>query len=265
MTDPKQRLARAALLAGTGMLLALAAVVPAEASSHREAPGITGTPRLDGTDFYMFTSYETGRQGYTTLIADYYPLQDPNGGPNYFEMEPNGVYEIHIDNVGDGQEHITFQFQFLNSQNDIFLNVGGQPTTIPLVQAGQIGVGGNAADTGALNVNESFTVKEIFGNRRTGESLKLTNAADGSDVFTKPVDNIGFKTLPDYAAYAANFVYSVKIPGCAMPGRLFAGQRKDPFVVSLGGTFDLLNWSGDNKTLLTGRSEERRVGKECLE
>jgi len=257
------RAGRAALMAGTGMLLALAIAMPAEASSHREAPGITATPRLDGTDFYMFTSYETGRAGYTTLIADYYPLQDPNGGPNYFEMEPNGVYEIHIDNVGDGQEHITFQFQFQNSQNDIFLNVGGQPTTIPLVQAGQIGVGGDPTKIAALNVNESFTVKEIFGNRRTGESLKVTNAANGADVFTKPVDNIGFKTLPDYAAYTANFVYSVNIPGCALPGRLFAGQRKDPFVVSLGGTFDLLNWSGDNKTLLTGEANNN-AGRDDL-
>src|SRR6185369_11156383 len=37
--------------------------------------------------------------------------------------------------------------------------------------------------------------------------------------------------------------YTVNIPGCATPGRLFVGQRKDPFVVNLGETFDLINLS----------------------
>jgi hypothetical protein len=248
------RLGRFALLAATGLSSVLLSPGCAQASSHREAPGITATPKLDGTDFYMFTSYESGRAAFTTLIADYLPLQDPNGGPNYFQLEQNGIYEIHIDNNGDGAEDLTYQFQFQNTQNDIFLNVGGVPVTIPLIQAGRIGVGGNPADTGNLNVTETFTVSEIFGPRRTGEKLKITNAATGSDVFTKPVDNIGFKTLPDYAEYAANFVYSINIPGCATPGRLFVGQRKDPFVVSLGGTFDLLNFSGDNRTLLIGEA-----------
>jgi hypothetical protein len=59
-------------------------------------------------------------------------------------------------------------------------------------------------------------------------------------VFTKPVDNIGNKSIPDYAAYAASHVYSVTIPGC-QPGRLFVGQRKDPFAVNLGEVFDLVN------------------------
>ena len=71
----------------------------------------------------------------------------------------------------------------------------------------------------------------------------LTNAADGTIVFTKPVDNIGNKTLPDYNAYANAYIYNVLIPGCPTPGRLFVGQRKDPFVVNLGETFDLINLS----------------------
>lgn len=43
--------------------LVAAAGATIQASSHREAPGITHTPKLDGTDFYMFRSYETGGQG----------------------------------------------------------------------------------------------------------------------------------------------------------------------------------------------------------
>jgi hypothetical protein len=57
----------------------------------------------------------------------------------------------------------------------------------------------------------------------------------------RPVDNIGFETLPDYAAYAAAHIYKIQIPGCPTNGRVFVGQRKDPFVVNLGETFDLIN------------------------
>ena len=62
----------------------------------------------------------------------------------------------------------------------------------------------------------------------------MTNAAGGSATFAKPSDNIGVKTIPDYAAYAAQHVYSVNIPGCSTPGKVFVGQRKDPFAVNLG-------------------------------
>ncbi|MFI4931066.1 MAG: DUF4331 family protein, partial [Burkholderiales bacterium] len=70
-----------------------AALVPAHASSHREAPYITTRPKVDGTDFYMFSSYEPNRPGYVTMIANYLPLQDPYGGPNYFSLDPAALYE----------------------------------------------------------------------------------------------------------------------------------------------------------------------------
>src|ERR671912_2394675 len=73
---------------------------PAMASSHREAPFITTAPKVDGTDFYMFRSYEPGRSDFVTLVANYLPLQDPYGGPNYFSLDANALYEIHIDNNG---------------------------------------------------------------------------------------------------------------------------------------------------------------------
>src|SRR5476649_3063428 len=76
----------------------------AMASSHREAPFITQNPKVDATDFYMFRSYEAGRSAYTTLVADYVPLQDAYGGPNYFALDPAALYEIHIDNNGDDKE-----------------------------------------------------------------------------------------------------------------------------------------------------------------
>src|SRR5690349_12139782 len=77
------------------------------ASSHREAPMITESPKLDGTDFYMFNSYEPGRQDYVTFVANYIPLQDAYGGPNFFTFDTNALYEIHIDNNGDNVEDLT--------------------------------------------------------------------------------------------------------------------------------------------------------------
>jgi hypothetical protein len=109
------------LLVISGIVLA---GMTAHASSHREAPLITATPKLDGADFYMFNSYESGRSNFVTFVADYLPLQDAYGGPNYFRLETNGVYEIHIDNAGDAHEHITFQFQFWETQRHIALPIG---------------------------------------------------------------------------------------------------------------------------------------------
>jgi hypothetical protein len=235
---PMNKIKYAAVFAAT-----LLSIGQALASSHREAPLITGTPKLDGCDFYMFNSYEAGRSNFVTMVADYLPLQDAYGGPNYFQLETNGVYEIHIDNNGDAQEDITFQFQFYKTSRNISLPIGppGSQVTnaIPLVIGGQIFAGNNAN----LNVLETYTVKMITGNRRTGVAQYITNAADGTTVFTKPVDNIGNKTLPDYNAYANSYIYNINIPGSATPGRLFVGQRKDPFVVNLGETFDLINFS----------------------
>ena len=223
--------------------LAAAAALPAHASSHREAPAITTMPKVDGTDFYMFNSYEPSRltgPGYVTLIANYQPLQDAYGGPNYFKLDPNALYEIHVDNNGDGKEDITFQFRFNNTLRGTTLSIGGQNVAIPLTQSGQI----TAPNATTSNVNETFTVDVVRGDRRIGTRASVTNANGGSNVFAKPVDNIGNKTIPNYAAYAAQHIYTVNIPGCTGSGKVFVGQRKDPFAVNLGVIFDLINVPG---------------------
>ncbi len=228
---------RAAPLAAAALL---ACVSLAQASSHREAPSITTSPKVDATDFYMFRSYETNRDGYVTLIANYQPLQDAYGGPNYFAMDPNALYEIHVDNNGDAKEDLTFQFRFKNALaggTGVTLPIGGKAVAIPLVQAGVV-TGINSA---SLNLTESYTVSVVRGDRRKGTVSMVTNATGGSTTFTKPVDNIGVKTIPNYAAYAAQHIYTVNIPGCAMPAKVFVGQRQDPFAVNLGVIFDLVN------------------------
>jgi hypothetical protein len=223
---------------------AAAGIGSAQASSHREAPFITTQPKVDATDFYMFRSYEGvaadgsgGRSGYVTLIANYLPLQAPYGGPNYFKLDENALYEIHVDNDGDAKEDITFQFRFKNNLKGIALDIGGKQVPIPLTQAGAVS---NPNDPN-LNVNEQYTVTVVRGDRRGGRPDKVTNANGGADTFDKPADNIGTKTIADYAGYAAKHVYNVNIPGCDGQGRVFVGQRQDPFGVNLGPIFDLVN------------------------
>ena len=219
---------------------ALGLVMPlaAQASSHREAPQITETPKVDATDFYMFNSYEAGRQNYVTLIANYLPLQDPYGGPNYFTLDNDAIYEIHVDNDGDAREEITFQFKFNTAVKGVTLDIDGEQVAIPLAQAGTVGPGRDETDN--LNVVETYTVTMIDGDRRTGATNSLTDSVSGSEEFVKPVDNIGNKTIANYSSYANEHIYDVSIPGCG-DGRLFVGQRQEGFVVNLGETFDLIN------------------------
>lgn len=228
-------------------LAALAAMLPAviisstaTASSHREAPAITSSPRVDGTDLYMFRSYETGREDYITILANYLPLQDAYGGPNYFRLDPSALYEIHIDNNGDALEDLTFQFRFNEQVKGLSLNIGPEGNTaavaVPLTNIGPI----SAGNTAALNVVETYSVSLVRGDRRTGARSAVTDP-NGGESFAKPVDNIGNKSIGDYPAYAASHIHDISIPGCATNGRVFVGQRQEGFVVNLGETFDLVN------------------------
>src|ERR1700722_19611126 len=214
----------------------------ARASSHREAPLITTMPKTDGTDFYMFSSYESGHSGDVTLVADYQPLEDPFAGPNYYTMDPTAAYDININNNGNALPQITFRFQFTNTYKGLTVPVNGKSIEVPLVNIGPITAG--SGGTAASNLIETYTVQEI-GGRGYGPQY-LTNVSGGSKTFTKPTDNIGNKTFTspsDYETYADQYIYSVNIPGCSTPGRVLVGPRKDPFVVNLGEPFDLVNIS----------------------
>ena len=211
-----------------------AAIMPlaAIASSHREAPAISGMPRVDASDFYLFRSYETGRSGYVTVIANYVPLQDPTGGPNFFNLDTDAVYQIHFTNNGAATPDLSFKFRFTTHSKNLKVSTGGKSIAVPLVNIGQI----NAAGSN-LNVSQTYTIQVT----RPTEQAFVTNAATGEGSFAKPADNIGEKSIPDYEGYAANFVYDIRIPGCAASGRVFVGQRKEGFVVNVGEIFDLVN------------------------
>ena len=246
MKTPKYRRARMVpLLSAIAAIYGLSAL-PAQASSHREAPAIAMNPSVDATDLYFFRSYETGRAGYVTLVANYNPFQDPQGGPNFFQFNPNALYEIHLDNVGDGKEHLTFQFKFTNTSKQQALMVGGKSVKIPLIDSGPFN---GAVNPPTLNVRETYTLDIVAGPRRTGTKYSVTNAAAGGGAtFDKPVDNIGDKTFGGptaYATYAAKHIYDVNlnIPGCTTTAKVFVGQRKEPFYIAVGKIFDLFNFN----------------------
>ena len=140
-----------------------------QASSYREAPGIARAPALDSTDFYAFNSYESGREGYVTLIANYIPLQDAYGGPNYFAMDPAAEYAIHIDNDGDAMEDISFTLKFtpmLAADNQgVALTVGPEgnqrSVKVPLKNVGPV----SAEDMSAVNFSEQYSLMMVEGDR----------------------------------------------------------------------------------------------------
>jgi hypothetical protein len=244
-------------LAAAGATLMLASA-PAWTSSHREAPFLTNAPKVDGTDFYMFRSYAPGREGYVTLIADFIPFQDPQGGPNFYQFDPNALYEIHIDNNGDAKEDITFQLRFKSTSKRTALNIGGKQVLIPLINSSTL----SGVNPAALNVRETYTIDMVRGERRVGPRTRLTALNGGAAEFDKPVDNIGDKTFggpSGYETYANMHIYDVAIPGCAA-GRVFVGQRKEPFYIAVGKIFDLFNLNplgpeaGGNKNDLEGKN-----------
>jgi hypothetical protein len=179
-------------------------------SSHREAPEISQDPVADSTDLYAFVSPD--RPDTVTLIANYVPLQQPSGGPNFFEFGDDVLYEIHIDNDGDGRPDISYKFRFKT-----VLKVGG---------------------TFLYNVGPIQSLDSKNWNRRQFVSVWRTDHSGGETALANnlpcPPCNIGPLSTPGYAGVAASAIHD--LPG----GRkVFAGQRAEAFYVDLGAVFDL--------------------------
>jgi hypothetical protein len=179
-------------------------------SSHREAPEIAKDPVADSTDLYAFVSPDAA--GTVTMIANYIPLEGPAAGPNFYEFGDDVLYEIHIDNNGDGVADISYQFTF-SSENTI-------PTTF-LYNDGPI----ESLDSKNWNRRQFYSVARVSGNGRT--QMLAQNLAC-------PPCNIGPLSTPDYPALASAAVHALG------NGRtVFAGQRAEAFFVDLGAIFDL--------------------------
>jgi uncharacterized protein DUF4331 len=179
-------------------------------SSHREAPAIAKDPVADSTDLYAFVSPDA--PGTVTLIANYIPLEGPDGGPNFFEFGDDVLYAIHVDNNGDAMPDVTYQFRFqtqIKNPNTFLYNTG-QITTI---------------DSPSWNRPQFYSVTWIA----NGEATTL-----GSGLACPPC-NVGPRSTPSYASLAQSAIHD--LPGGR--GKVFAGQRQEGFYVDLGSIFDL--------------------------
>ena len=178
-------------------------------SSHREAPEISKDAVADSTDLYAFVSPD--KPNTVTLIANYVPLQAPDGGPNFYEFGDDVLYSINIDNTGDGHPDVVYEFRFSNKITDpkTFLYNTGPITSLTDV---------------TWNRRQFYTVKRIA----NGKSTTL-----GSNLACPPC-NIGPLSTPNYPSLAAAAIH-------ALPngGQVFAGQRAEGFFVDLGSIFDL--------------------------
>ena len=174
-------------------------------SSHREAPEISKDPVADSTDIYAFVSPD--KPGSVTLIANYIPLEAPAGGPNFYEFGDDVLYEIHIDNNGDGQADISYQFRF--------------NTTV------------RNPDTFLYNTGPIESLGSANWNRVQTYSVSGPSGTLGSGLACPPC-NVGPLSTPDYAGLAAAAVHDL---GGGIS--VFAGQRAEAFFVDLGAIFDL--------------------------
>jgi hypothetical protein len=210
----KSRAVAAGTVATALIALVAASVGPAPgdgtASSHREAPLIAEDPVADNTDVYAFVSPD--RPDTVTIMANYIPLEEPAGGPNFHAFGEGVLYELKVDNTGDGKEDISYQFRFRTETRnpDTFLYNTGPIETL--------------SDTD-WNRPQFYSVTRVD-RRRRGTVL-------AQDLPTPPV-NIGPRSTPSYGSLMGAAVQD--LPG---GGKVYAGQIDDPFFVDLGSVFDL--------------------------
>jgi hypothetical protein len=203
---------RSQILGVTAIFVVALALMPGQASSHREAPLLAQDPMADNTDVYAFVSPDAPDT--VTLIANFIPFQKPDGGPNFYSFDPNVVYEIHVDNNGDAVEDITYQWRFTTEVRNpgTFLYNTGTVSTL---------------DDPDLNVRQFYRLTRINGPRRTGTATELSGR------LPVPPPNIGPRSTPNYGAIGGG------VQQLAGNIRVFAGQRDEGFYVDLG-IFDLL-------------------------
>jgi hypothetical protein len=193
-------------------------------SSHREAPEISKDPVADNTDVYAFVSPDSPQT--VTLISNFLPLQDPPGGPNFFEFGDDVLYSIYIDNDADGLPEIAYVFNFsteLRNPNTFLYNTG--PIT--------------SLDSPNWNKRQFYSVTRVDGDDTTAYGTGREDSArlrtrDLADELACPPCNVGPRSTPNYPALGQAAVHDL---GGGV--KVFAGQRTDGFYVDLGAIFDL--------------------------
>src|SRR5215470_3981963 len=154
-------------------------------SSHREAPEISKDPVADNTDVYAFVSPDDPTT--VTLISNFVPLQNPPGGPNFFEFGDDVLYSIYVDNDGDARPEIEYQFQFtttLRNPNTFLYNTG--PIT--------------SLDSPTWNRRQFYSVSRIDSG---GPKNAQAHATVLGNNLACPPCNIGPRSTPSYQARLA--------------------------------------------------------------
>jgi hypothetical protein len=200
---------RAVGIAG-GLLLVATSVAPVFAASHREAPVIATDAAVDHTDVFAWVDATAPTK--VNLVVNVSPMQDPAGGPNFWQFDPAARYSIKIDNDRDAKADLTYRFTFKTK-------VRNQGTF--LYNTNQV----TSATDPDLSVIQTYTVTRID---EKGHRKVL-----GKDIPTAPI-NVGARSNPDYAASMSGSVRDL-----SGGYKAFAGQRDDPFFVDLGSIFDL--------------------------
>jgi len=209
MNHNHRRRGRALGAVGLAGAIGLGSLAVATASSHREAPLIAEDPVADSTDVYAFVSPDDPDS--VTIISNWIPLEEPAGGPNFYNFGEDVLYEINIDNDGDAVDDIVYEFRFTTTiQNpDTFLYNTGPITSL---------------------TDADFNLRQTYSVTRVEDGVR-TELGTGVPV---PPNRIGPRSTPDYAALAQAAVTT--LPGGI---EVFAGQRDEGFPVDLGSIFDL--------------------------
>src|SRR5579862_8386055 len=153
-------------------------------SSHREAPSISQDPVADNADTYAFVSPDDPTT--VTIITNFVPLQGPPGGPNFYEFGDDVLYSILIDNNGDAEPDVEYQFQFKTTLRD--------PNTF-LYNTGPI----TSLDSTSWNKRQFYTVTRVEGGKQTVVASGLAC----------PPCNIGPRSTPNYESLASAAVHTV--------------------------------------------------------
>ena len=217
------------LLCAIGVVWLGPAPTTSLASSHREAPLIVADPLADNTDTYAFRSTESGRSGFITLIANWIPFEEPSGGPHFYKFDDTVLYEIYVDNTGDGVEDVIYQFRFKTKFRNRDTVLGMAAPNEALAGTGGIEPLITSLNDGDYNEPQSYSVTRI--DKNTGNrGIVLASG------LVTPPNNMGERTTPNYeAALGQPAVFS--LPN---GGRVFAGQRDEGFYLDVGGVFDTL-------------------------
>jgi hypothetical protein len=200
-------------------LAAAAIAVPLSiGSSHREAPLTSMDPTADDTDLYAWTADDA--PGSVTIASNWIPFEDPSGGPNFYSFDPKARYYVNVDNTGDGRADVRYLFRFRTHVRDRNTYLYAKPTVDSLGDAD-------------LNLRQTYSVTRETYNRR---GRRTGSRVIGRGLPTAP-NNAGKKTIPNYDAVASQAVRALR-----GGGKVFAGQRDDPFFIDLTVPFDALNF-----------------------